>query len=427
MPFWIPCFLFCLTAAAHSFAVAPSMNRWQFNVDEWLPQQVPFRSIEIEAKVMDAYVIMEDGSYFEWNPKTQLPESKQIREIAISGPESNLILITREGEELTFPLNTVALSLTQHYVDGRREVALDFNCLPEGDEDEDDFEVTSIVAKIAKTVIFGGMDSIHLKLQASSDVFSPTVEPSLGVLFELGDGSLELNLSNLEGVQKADWRLAAEFGDNSVFMKRIVKAIRIIGKSASLMQVDSEYKRMLQNVLSYAQNIADYTDIALKTISGTAAVSGDADMMLLESGDFSGHFDNQIEIKSTYDNWSALVGTETRMAGGPDAPYQWRQAVVVSNPAQNLLNFARWVRINALQDLANFLNTPSITYFGYLGERFSQVLVTLLDSLGNKQEDGSLAFSIARDGDGSIWIGETCVNQIGPNLYQKLKEKARFW
>lgn len=423
---WITCFLLCLTAAAHSVAASEDKNRWQLNVDEWLPEKVPFKSIEIEASVMDAYIIMEDGSYHEWTSATTFPESWQIREIALSGPESNLILVTRSGEELKFPLNTVALRLTQHYVDGRREVGLDFNCFPEGDEEED-FEVTSIVANIAKTVIFGGMDSIHLKLQASSDLLSPTTEPSLAVLFEMGDGSLELNISSLDGVQKAEWRLAGEFGDHSVFMKRIVKAVRLIGKSATLMQVDSEYKRMLKNVLSYSETIADYTDIALKTISGTAEIAGDSEFMLAESGDFGGHFNNQLEIKSTHENWSALVGTETSLSGGPESPYQWRQALVVSNPAQNLLNFARWVRLNALQDLANFLNTPSIVYFGYLGEKFSQVLVTMFESLGNKQEDGSLAFSIARDGEGSFWVGETCVNQIGPNLYQKLKEKARFW
>lgn len=418
MKLWLLSLLFCCVAL-HSRVLADEVNVWELNIGEWLPEQVPFKSIGIQADSMDAYILYDDGTYLEWKPSSS-PDSSHIKEIYISGPNANLILTTRFDEKISVPVNSLALQMNQEYKDGRRKVSLDFSCLPEPQEMDENEEISSIIAGVVRALLFGGMDQIQLYLEASSD-------PSVHVLLKLGDGTLGLNFSNLEGVQKADWLLEAEVGENSVIMKRIVLALRALHKSATLMKVETEYEKMLKNTLEYSTKVADYLDIILKTVAGTAAVTGDVEFQLAEAGDFKGHLNNRIEFESTHENISVLVATQTAMEGGPEMPYQWSQKLVVSNPAQNLLMFMRWIRVNALTDLANCLNMPSITYYGYLGERFSLILVTFFESIGQLQEDGSILFSIARDSEGEIWVGQTALSGLGSSLYKMLKDKAPIW
>lgn len=407
---------------------AEEQKRWEINLENWLPSQVPFSKVAVESTHLDAQIVLQDGSVYCWDNEDEWPEIKEINEINLSGMQATLILVMKTGEEICAPLDGVCLQLVQNFQNTRREVSLDLSLLPSKKEDSDNkFEAafSSLTVTLIRTLILGGDDAIRLHLQGAADIDTGQ-HPSGGLQIELGADSLELNFALLESQTTFDWALRGELSGDALLVNRIVNAFKLIGKGTKLIDLDNRKQELLQWFISYGERIADLIQPFIGWEGMGISILGKSAYEEIDEELFELSNVMRFQLEAVNGSGMAWIASETNFIGGGENASQWRQAIVVDNPGENLLKIAQWIQKNALDDLANFLNTPSIKYFGYLGERFALELAKLFDMLGSKQEDGTLHFVIERDEQGTK-ICSVRINEIGNMFYQKLKAAASWW
>lgn len=424
MRIFILCFVFVITSF---FAVKADNQLCELNLKNWLPEQIPFSKLILESENIQAHVMDHEGTQYPFSDYSSWPQMQEIAEIYIHGPQVKFILMTNENEKITASLDSITLDFTQQFLEGRRIVKLDLALTPAQDENaasEREKILSSLVANIARTIILGGDEPIQLILTYTSDE-DTGANPKTEIHAEIAGGTIELGLDNSEKNKEIQWKLKGDLSGDPLFFNRIVSVLQIIGKGSSFINVDGEYKENYKQMLSYMERVADFTQIFRGWDGMGFELSGRFGLQYLEEDSFRADITSRYQLEAVNGSWSASLGTETVISGGENKPLLWSQTILITDPSENVLKIARWVQNNAIEDLAVFLNTPSLRYLGRAGEKFAQTLANMIEMMGNRQEE-CLYFFVGRD-ESSLKVGSTPVNQVGALLYKKIKEKMTWW
>lgn len=404
-----------------------AIHHIEVDLEAYLPKQIPFKTLAIEADHIDARVVDIQGNLYSIDQPSTWPKASQIAEISFHGPEVKLILITDKDETITALLDSIDFDLKQQSSNGRRGTVLELSLIASKENEETskkDQALSSLAVTLIRTILLGGNDPVYLYMQSTSDELTGE-NPHVSVIYNISGDEIEFDYESSEQSTLLDWTIKGQLSGESLLFNRIVKALQIVGKGAKLINVDEQHKKTYEKFLSYMERIADFTqplrgwDGIGYLIKGFARTDRVVDMY------FTSIY-SRFQLEAVNESWKAWIDSNTFLQSAKGQPLTWKETVSISDPTVNTLKIARWLQANTSNDLAALLNCPSLTYLSKLGDVFAVELAKFIESIGEIDEDSMLCLTIEQKTNG-ITIGNINVNKIGASLVKQIKEKTKWW
>lgn len=411
-------------------ATALSAATFELNMADLFPQQNLIKAVQIEANNLEAEITLNDGQIIDGLTCDEWPSLADIARISVEGPEVQFKVITQSGSEWTRSLGSFDLKLANVINDTRKELSLDLHATPLHKifDAKDAASGFNLGHALFKTLMLVANDDFHLYLLGSSDP-EENAHPSMEMVFELGNQSLAFEVHDKQDDLKVGaWKIRGNgFGKGSL-VDLVLSAIRMTSAECKKMAAETEYDQMLQEVfygidlfLDLTAPIADWTGITL-------IVNGSFDYLSKETGVFCTNLHNHFQLETYDGSWSTSLGSKSHLSVDMKASTAWSQEFILRNPAHDLEKIAAWIQQNWTDQLAILLDMPSIKYYSdYFPKYFIQGLTSIMSSLGEIQEDGTVSFKFCSNSFGSFTIDGVSPSEIADLFIAKIKEKIGGW
>ena len=367
-------------------------------------------------------------------------DPREIRELNFAGPQVTLSMVTTSGKVFTKKVSSLDFHFEQHYVPGRREVCWVLNTLPLKLADSKDMgnsfpcdNCTDRTGRDTKEGWFWPIiqtllseDAFHLAMRVSADVVDNS---NLSFLLEVESPGQSLNFEvDNTGIDKfASWGIEGSLGGKGSIIQQIIKALSTLNKFSQIYP-PTPLQEKLGFLLEYFKFIADYTSPWRDWEGVQVAVLGTASLSEMTLETWSIHAENRIELHAPYSHWAFGATAISEYLHGKGPCDSFAQEFIIDNPSENIMLIAEWIQGNALKPLADYLNTPSLVYYGtYFSKYFKEALTVFLMDAGEPQENGTLLIRFARDEAGKIWIGGCELTDFGNLLLDYIKSKLGIW
>lgn len=393
-------------------AASLSAASYELDLQEAFPQQTLFQKLTVEGELL----------------QIEANESDENLEVSLSGPEVEFRLTTLQGEEWSVPLGTFQLHVLSEMHSERRHVLFDL-------------EATSLIPTPGKLNFSNGSHkligslykalmsvkgSVHVTLEASSDTALDDAMIKLDLI--KGKQQLHLTMHDTANGNHAFWNLQSNLFGKGALVDFLITGLREWSERVQESTPESPTEEVLQNVCS---QISAFMDLAAPLLEWDGIVLAlDGESLYQNQPDlYELYLKNDFKVSTVTGEWSAFMGSRSHYVAGVDLPYKWEQEFVVTNLSSDIEKLCGWIQVNAIDQLAEYLEMPSLKYYGsYFPKYFNQALATLIMKLGEPQEDGTLLLAFSGGAVDSSTIGSADLADSGKLLVDAIKEKVNgYW
>lgn len=393
-------------------AASLSAATYELDLQEAFPQQNIFKTLTVEGEAL----------------QIQTNTSDEGLEASLSGPEVEFRLTTVDGENWSVPLGSFELNvISQNTTEGNHVLF--------------DFEATSLI-QLGRTLdfshgnhkfaasFFKACMSPRGPIRFAIEASSSTDLPDSMIMFDYVQGKqlFHVKIDKTEAATNASWNLQTRLLGKGALIDLLITALREINSRAQNVTPESPAEELFKNIcfqvgvlMDFAAPILDWDGVNL-SVEGESTYQDQTELYAIS-------LQNDFTLSTPDNNWKAFMGTRSHYVSGPNLPYAWRQEFVITNLTSDIDRLCQWVQANAIDQLAEFLNMPSITYYGsYFPKYFNQGLAALILKLGTPQEDGTLILALNGGEASSISFGTASLSEMGQLLIDTVKEKVSgYW
>jgi hypothetical protein len=422
-------FLLCFQLTSLSLFAAS----YEINMAELFPQQNLIQKIQVEAEHLQAHVTLISGQKIDALYESQLPQVSDIAQISVMGPEVKFKVTTQSGNEWTRSMSSFNLQISNLIINGRSELAIELYATPFNkivDLNNENNTQLNFASYLFKSLVLGAQGDMHFKLQVSGDSEGKT-HPSINLEMELSKQHLFFESHHLQdGLIKGAWKIQGNgFGKGSL-VDIIISAIKMMSEENRKIVLEnlSEYDLLLKNIFYGIDTFLDITSPITKWDGITFINQGSFDFLSKDPSSFLTHLDNYFQLAAYDGSWTTSLSSKSTFSLGIESMSPWSQEFIIKNPVQDLEKIAQWIQIHWTDKLSVLLNMPSIKYYGdYFPKYFVQALMTVMMSLGEIQEDGTMSFKMTSGPMDSFEIGNVNISEIASLFVAKVKEKIGGW
>jgi hypothetical protein len=394
-------------------AFSLSAAKYEVDLQEYFPKQLIFKSMVIEGDFLctETDLDREDGY-----------------EIFLAGPKVQFRLVTLDDGEWGITLNSVELHLLRQASASGWKNLLDLR--GNSSLGKLDFQngAKGFVSTLLKTFI-GSKGAFHFRVDSQSEEAS--ADSSFAISFAKGKQRLSLTSDSSSDLSSAAWQIESSLLGKGTLIDLLITAIKEINNAAQQATVKAE-NRIEETVQQLCLQLGAFFDFAAPLLEWEGAnvmISGDAKSQD-EADSFLLLMNNDFKLSIYQNTWSAELGTRSYYLSKANAPCEWKQEFIIKNPSNDLDKLCQWIQVNATEKLANYLEAPSIAYYGnYFPSYFSSALKMLFVKLGEPQADGTLLLTLSGEGSLSTSVGYYNVSEVAQLLVNSVKEKVGgyFW
>lgn len=393
-------------------AASLSAASYELDLQELLPQQTIFHKLTVEGELL----------------QVETEQSDDFLEVSLSGPEVEFRLTTMQGEEWSVPLGTFQLHvLTEKQAEHSRALF--------------DLEATSLLPSPGKLNFSKGPHKLigslykalmslkgpmHLTLEASSDV--ALKESLLKLDLMKGSQQLHLTMDDSPTGNHASWNLQSSLFGKGALIDFLINALKEWSDKVQESAPESPTEEILQNICA---QISAFMDLAAPLLEWDGIILAlDGESSYQNQPDFYElYLKNDFKVSTVTEDWSAFMGSRSHFIAGVDLPYKWNQEFVITNLSSDIERLCAWIQVNAIDQLAEYLDMPSLKYYGsYFPKYFNQALAAIIMKLGEPQEDGTLLLAFSGGAADPSSFGSIDLAETGDLLVNAIKEKVNgFW
>lgn len=389
MRYLIFSFITCFCLAANLTA-----SSFELKLNELFPRQSIFKSLIIEAEDLESEIYLTNGILFDHS--LDFPSLSEIKEITLKGPEVHFHLISQDDNEWVRTIQSFYLNILNDNQECTREVHLEFkgNALPLTLANDQEFKNIPFHfgQHLAKTLISNTSGEVFLQLRAS---YNDEDNTHSDISFEYGAGKQVLRLELLESSEEkqGSWEIRSRLLGKGVLVDLLVSGLKKMCETSKQMNFHHEsVQKFFTNAGFFLDRLSPLCDWA-----GIDFISfGDFELIEKTNDSISLTVNNNFRLEAYEGKWNSEIGSKTFLSKNEDSNAQWSQEIIIRNPSEDLAKISNWLQLNCLDEMAAFLNMPSISYYGkYFPTYLSDTLVSILTNLGTPQENGTLLFSIS--------------------------------
>lgn len=198
-------FIFLSLFLFHFSATCLSAATYELDLEEYFPNQAILKTLTLEAEILHAEVILNDGSFYAMSSNDAWPAFSEIQQVTFSGPTVNVRLTTQNGYELTRSTSAFKLEFLNELHGEGREVSLNLTATPIdlGHEDESSQDTsTDLSYYLLKSFLLGNQKQIRFAIKIST--YS---ELAIAVEVGLEQQSLHLEFLKMKTYQEDSWKI----------------------------------------------------------------------------------------------------------------------------------------------------------------------------------------------------------------------------
>lgn len=326
-------------------------------------------------------------------------DSELNLDILLTGPEVELCLRTVQGKEWHYSLRSIHMHVLNQDHSGSRSVLLDLE-------------------STLSTSSTGQPNPFHLLMDATYN--ADLTDSALEIDFSQGKQHIHMNLDSKNDKTNASWKVQSGLGKGAL-IDLLIFTLKEVGESAKDVIPENRSEKLVKDICS---QIGVFLDLLspLQEWEGVN-VNIDGESTYQNSSElFEIFFKNDFYLSSHQPDWNTFMGICSHYSSGPEVPYEWSQEIIIKNPANDIERIADWIQNNAIKQLAEYLNMPSLAYYeSYFPFYFNQGLKTLLRNLGEHRPNGTFVFVLSGGENGSVVIQGYNLLQLGQLLIDSIK------